>query len=167
MAGVGRSRQTNLVNWRRWNCRTNQSPAGMAAPRSCRAGQPITQRSIRIGNCPDGDDSDGGDRLRHLGLGYSVCRRGSGEAFSRQIAAPRLHSLGGTKVKTYDWWTVPPRGRIKIELIEAKAEVEQAADVKIEDGHLTLTDGTEVPLLRTWADPRSTASTLHLFWRLG
>ncbi len=61
---------------------------------------------------------------------------------------------GGKNVKIYDWWTVPQNGRIKIELIEAKGEVEQAADVKIEDGHLTLIDGTEVPLLRTWADSR-------------
>jgi hypothetical protein len=60
----------------------------------------------------------------------------------------------GIKVKTGDWWVVPDRGRIKIELIEWQSGIEQAVDVKIEDGCLTLVDGTEVSLLRTWTDSR-------------
>jgi len=60
----------------------------------------------------------------------------------------------GRKIKGFDNWTVPGKGLVRIELIEAKGDIEQGADVKIDDGFLTLIDGREVPLLRTWFDAR-------------
>ena len=66
---------------------------------------------------------------------------------------PNYILWNGLKVKTGDWWSVPRSGRIRVEFVGWKNDVEQGVDVKIDKGSLAFADGTKIPLLRTWADP--------------
>ena len=61
---------------------------------------------------------------------------------------------GGHLIKTADWWDVPTKGIVRIELGEAKLGMENGVDLKIESGGVELIDGTHHSLLRTWKDDR-------------
>jgi len=60
----------------------------------------------------------------------------------------------GLHVKTADQWRVPVRGRVRIEILSSKPEVEQGIDFRVDMGAVKLAGGEEVSLLRTWADDR-------------
>lgn len=59
----------------------------------------------------------------------------------------------GRAVKTVDWWDVPKKGEIVAEILSIKKPIDQGFDIDVE-GHLRLSEGEEVPRLRTWADDR-------------
>lgn len=59
----------------------------------------------------------------------------------------------GEKVKTGHWIDVPEFFKIKIEFL-SKPDEDQGVDISVKDGYVTLADGSEVKLLRTWHDPK-------------
>jgi hypothetical protein len=59
----------------------------------------------------------------------------------------------GHVVKTGHWIEVPENFIIKLEFL-SKPDADQGADVSVKDGFMSLVDGSEVKLLRTWYDPK-------------
>ena len=58
----------------------------------------------------------------------------------------------GRKVRTMHWVQVPNEFQLTLEFL-SEPNIDQAADIKVEDGYLTLAAGEHVSLLRTWHDP--------------
>jgi hypothetical protein len=59
----------------------------------------------------------------------------------------------GQKVKTGHWIDVPEFFKIKIEFL-SKPDVNQGVDISVKNGYVTLADGSEIKILRTWHDPK-------------
>jgi hypothetical protein len=70
--------------------------------------------------------------------------------FPDEKIRPDFIFLNGAKVKTADRFPVPRDGKVEIELISAKGEVEQGLDIKV-SGWIQLLD-RRVKILRTWND---------------
>jgi hypothetical protein len=74
--------------------------------------------------------------------------------YSGRADAPDHILWEGRPVKTTDWWQVPDRGIVRIDLLHARVGMESGVDVKLEDGWVELADGDRLPVLRTWMDER-------------
>src|ERR1700704_3358375 len=72
--------------------------------------------------------------------------------FPDERIRPDFIFLNGAKVKTADRFPVPRDGKVEIELISAKGEVEQGLDIKV-SGWIQLLD-RRVKTLRTWNDAK-------------
>lgn len=58
----------------------------------------------------------------------------------------------GREVRTMHWVPVPNEFRVTLEFV-SEPDIDQAADIKVEDGYLTLAGGEQLSLPRTWHDP--------------
>lgn len=66
---------------------------------------------------------------------------------------PRSIRWGTHRIQTADAWNVLKEGRIRLEFLSCSRHVRQGVDIKL-DGGIWLSDGTCIPVLRTWIDPK-------------
>lgn len=76
------------------------------------------------------------------------------QAHPDRATRPKYILWSGQAVWTIFDVPVPREGRLQIEFLSEPREPSQGADVKVEDGAITLPSGETVQTLRTWHEPQ-------------
>lgn len=74
--------------------------------------------------------------------------------YPKKSTRPTYILWNGLSVTTADCFSVPVKGRVKIDILSKQSNVTQGIDIKVGNGAIRLMGGEEISLLRTWADDR-------------
>ena len=72
------------------------------------------------------------------GLNISEAMIDMAKKYPDKASRPDYVLWNNLQVETADWWDVPTRGIIRIEILSVNSDAEQGIDIKIESGALQL-----------------------------